>query len=175
MKRTLKFRGKRADQGGWITGGLCQYLFDAAKETRLCIHVGKKGYIRNGFYEVDPDTVGQFTGLKDENGVEIYEGDIISGCYKYDTCDANGGVIPDQDCLCKGVVRFSEARLQWVLDIFRTEYPISRWIDEGGDSEIPLVHFEYESPEFNMDLLEVIGNIYDNPELLKNNEQPTIL
>ncbi|MDE7440909.1 MAG: YopX family protein, partial [Muribaculaceae bacterium] len=136
-----------------------------------CIHIAKKGYIRNGFYQIHPDTIGQFTGLKDENGKEIYEGDIISGCFKYDACDANGGVIPDQDCLCKGVVRFSELRLQWILDIFCSEYPVRRWVEENGDSEIPLVHFEYESPQFNMDLLEVIGTIHDNPDLISN--QPT--
>ena len=152
--RTIKFRAKTLANGHWVYGN-------------LVIRSGKYASIHNSKSEpwVDPNTVGQLTGLKDENGKEIYEGDIISGCFKYDACDANGGVIPDQDCRCKGVVRFSELRLQWVLDIFWSEYPVRRWIEEEGDSEIPLVHFEYESPQFNMDLLEVIGNIFDSPDL----------
>ena len=165
--RQIKFRGKGTDEGKWIHGDLCAYLFDRAKELITCIHIGKKGYIRNGFYQVDPSTVGQYTGLTDCNGKEIYEGDIIYGCFKYNALSADGAVMPDNDCLCKGVVRFSVARLQWVLDIFWAEHPIRKWMEEEEDSEIPLAHFEYESPEYNMACLEVIGNVFDNPELLK--------
>lgn len=166
--RKIKFRAKSLKNKKWVYGDLmrnvCATRIVRYKETN-----DESGQRADWDYnEVDDSTVGQFTGLKDENGKEIYEGDIISGCFKYDACDANGGVIPDQDCLCKGVVRFSELRLQWVLDIFWSEYPIRRWIEEEGDSEIPLVHFEYESPQFNMDLLEVIGNIHDTPNLLKS-------
>lgn len=65
--REIKFRGKRLDNGEWIEGDLLRmnghwFIFpDPAPEG-----IDK--------YEVDPATVGEFTGLKDKNGKEIYEG-----------------------------------------------------------------------------------------------------
>lgn len=159
--KTIKFRGKRADNGEWVYG-----FYMALSGTHNILSANSDSPSGATYYEVIPSTVSRYTGLKDENSKEIYEDDVISGCFKYETLTAEGGVIPDQDCLCKGVVKFSEIRLQWVLEIFWAESPISKWMEEEEDSEIPLVHFEYESPEFNMDLLEVIGNVYENPELM---------
>lgn len=133
--RTIKFRGKNLD-GEWVCG------FYVEEERQTLNGFEKKHFIVNDGYDyVKPDTVGQFTGLYDKDGKEIYEGDIIK--YTHEICIEDGhGTYVGAVSFCEGVFCLHE------------------------DSDCTVATAIYESEEYGG--ICVIGNIHDNPELLKS-------
>lgn len=91
--------------------------------------------------EVIPETVGQFTGLFDKNGKEIYEGDIISVNGKYPKLVK---YIDDYACFC--LANITDLNKKWISPWQQVS---SSWWND----------FKRE--------IRVIGNIYDNPDLIK--------
>ncbi len=141
MRRAIKFRGK-ANDGRWIYGGL---VYSDNIEPAIYFEVGNKVYKRMDWAYVDQATVGQFTGLFDEDGREIYEGDIIKIVEEFD----------DENVYTRiGVVCFEEGMYE-LQDKNGKHFAYLGWLMHNDD----------------ITKLEVIGNIHDNPELLKGGNQ----
>ena len=150
--REILFRGKQVTDNVWFEGGIntgtngkpyivrrSKYRFDTNDWDASDIYVSDPHYTL-ACVEIVPETLGQFTGLFDKNDKKIFEGDIVKTKYGR---------------LCIVVWFSNQVHCGWDLEAirsfdncFRTRYPDS----------VDL---------YKKDNLEVVGNIHDNPELLK--------
>lgn len=143
MSRENLYRGKRVDKGEWTEG----YLFKQWNRTFLLW--GMTGDIPN-MTEVISKTVGQFTGLTDKNGNKIFEGDICKVTYLDRRCNSNGKhYLAENEMIEKVVFKNGAFCFKVIIEDIAMYRPI------GFDI--------YEKQKIKY--VEVIGNIYDNPEL----------
>lgn len=136
MNRAIKFRGKRVDNGEWVYGAYFivedeeHFILDNCRT----LHFTAGDSVFTGF-PVAGFSVGQFTGLKDKDGKEIYEGDIV------EVIPINGFRKPDK----------TTAVVIW-NDDFAT-------FAHSNDKCFDWVRYDGK--------FIIVGNIHDNPELLK--------
>ena len=140
--REIIFRAKRADNGEWVYGDLEYSRYNDT--TR--IHV----YDEDGLYDrqekVNRDTVGQYTGVVDKNNKPIYEGDIVR---------IHEGIGYDNT----GVVIFKNGCFGVEYDSYKPKcfHPLSKTKDEWKEMNATIpINIAFE----------VLGNIYDNREIL---------
>jgi uncharacterized phage protein (TIGR01671 family) len=141
--REILFRGKRIEDREWEYGDL--WCNPYAKRV-VCIVSPINDQSTTGGNSVDPETVGQYTGLNDKNGTKIFEGDIIRCTLKSEEVDV------------LAVVKYGlyiDVNSLW-------DYEYLGWYLTIKDKCISILSYENDGLEF-----EIIGNIHDNPELLE--------
>lgn len=153
----IKFRGRELFSGDWVYGSISN-LIDSSPAIITHAYVENK---ISSAHVVDSNTISQFTGIKDKNGKEIYKGDIAEvnylGFIKYRVQihigeyeqDGSGGEYTGTKCF--GV------------------YAKALNPDQTDENEIRVVpEYLNETSLLSFDSVEIIGNIYENPELINS-------
>lgn len=149
--REILFRGKRTDNGEWVEG----YYYKAKycrTDDKLCDYITilymEQCNLPNSHYIVNPETVGQYTGLTDKNGTKIFEGDIVK------CVDANNGGS------FTAIVSFGNPNHQynWGFQL----------IQMGGDNLNTDILLWVDMEEAGA-YIKVISNIYDCAKIIGDN------
>jgi uncharacterized phage protein (TIGR01671 family) len=138
--REIKFRGKDIKTRQWVYG----YYFQGFTGISYILVMHDHILRMTEMYEVDPSTIGQYTGLHDKNGVEMYEGDVVELTNTY-----------------KGMNTKSIVEIDFIDFTFA-----GKWADEYSPSGY--MYNPLGSYNFPIVTIEVIGNIYENPELIRD-------
>lgn len=149
MNREILFKAKRIDNGEWVEGQYVYITNPLTEDGRPIKHLICDG--TNIFNDlIDPDTLCQYTGLTDKNGKKIWENDILGYSYDYD----GSPFLKDGEEIKYrvGAVFWSEWRGSWAV--------CGRGNKKYTNNDV----FKYNR---NPNRAEVIGNIFDNPELLE--------
>ena len=141
--RIIKFRGKRIDTGEWVYGSLIKfdigYVITISEMTESDDSLDENNSIvfsANEIAGVNPNSVGQFTGLLDRNGKEIYEGDIVQLDY---------------------ITTIGKHRIGLSFEV--------KWCTQEG-CWVGWDGFVERALQQTRKMFVVKGNIYDNPELI---------
>lgn len=142
MNREILFRGKSIGTGEWLYGYLFNYGLTAPSNVPcISVCVPKSWKEAYNLYAVSPGTIGQYTGLKDRNGKKIFEGDILE--YIGKRKDNMNKVYRRKVVFRKGMFALLSKELQTYSAL------------------------NYHYMKDGRSVWRVIGNIHDNPELMK--------
>ena len=149
--RTIKFRGRSLDGKEWYHGDLEYNRVDNIAR----IHTyDKDGYYIRQYY-VNPDTVGQFTGLQDKNGKEIYEGDIITS--------TDDPFMDEGKTNYMGIV---SCDTHDAIGEFYVMLYVTKESERRGISNFTNKSFY----DLQMENVEVVGNIFDNKGMFRDSD-----
>lgn len=151
--REILFRAKRLDNGEWIYGDLLTQT-DIMDVWEISENTGM-----GDRYEIDPETVGQYTGLTDKNGKKIFEGDIVKFNKQI------GKIVFEKGAFGVGMnENIDYENIEDNVEIFS-----EGWNGYSGcynDNFISLWEIMWNFDDKAGECIEVSGNIYDNFELL---------
>lgn len=160
--REIKYRGLRVDGKGWAFG----FYYEQNGKSYICSEDHSDNADSYYNHEVIPETAGQFTGLHDKNGKEIYDGDVLKTTHK----KSSGPIMYQTLAHIYNVVEWDEFTSNDVVLFQNGCFGVLESTSLDGDVSGPFLPL-YENGMWANHVSAVIGNIHDNPELLQERER----